>query len=524
MTIQLRPYQTAALDAVLAAWKQGRRRVIINHACGLGKTVLGLSLAARTVAKGKRCLWLAGRDELIEQPRMAAPALGIDPAKVGVVKADLDEHDRPLVLASIQTLWRTERRARAYAIPFDLVIFDECHGALAKCNRELLDALPGAPFVIGLTATVERGDGESLAPVFPGGIVHAFGLIDAVRAGWLCDFEARQVTVPEMVLDSLAHGADDDFEDGALAAALLESGVIRATADAWVEHCRDRSGLVFTAGVEQAERTAAEMRVRGINAVALSGATPLDERRAAVRALRTGEIDVICNCALFLEGTDLPEINTVVMARPTLSKGLYVQAVGRALRLAKDKTRALIIDMVGASVLHDMVTAPILVGLAHPPEGGCCFAAWSKGDGTGEPKKREWDLSTQKKTWAAWVALGNGDVMAASGPERSMVIVKPVGSGGWVCDFWRGSVRESLTPAPVWRELAVSLGEDVIRRIQGAKKVSKAGADWRAGEPSDKQRAALAKWGVAVSPGWTKGDAADALTKCFAARLLRMSS
>ena len=429
--VRLRDYQQKTITALERAYAQKRRRVIVNLFCGLGKTITAMSLVARAVAKGSRVVWLARREELLSQARQAALALGIQEAQVGLVKADSDEVTASLVLASAQTLWRTERLARILSAGQPrLVVYDECDDACATCNRTMLDALSPDTFVIGLTATPERTDGASLAGPFPGGICYSYSLLEAIRDGWLVDFKAIQVDVPEIQLDALALGGDGDFEDGALADALVEDGVIRATARAWLDHCRGRRTLVFTASVLQAERTAIEMRALGARVEAVSGQTPTDARRAAVAALRRGGLDAVANCALFTHGTDLPEVDTILMARPTLSKPLYQQIAGRALRLSPNKDGALIVDLCGSSLLHSPCTAPILVGAARGTGGWLGAAALASRDG-GDLKSRTWDVRAQKKTWAAWVALGNGDVMAASGPERSMVIVKPVGSGGW---------------------------------------------------------------------------------------------
>ena len=519
MPVQLRDYQTAAIAAGQRAYAQGRRRVVVTLPTGAGKTITMMSLVARAVAKGSRVIWLAHRDELvIGQPSQAALALGVREEQIGVVKAARDEVAAPLVLASIQTLAREARRLRCLPgePPFRLCIYDEGHHAASTSARAVLAALPADCMVIGLTATPERGDGASLASVYPGGICYSYSLLEAIRDGWLCDFRAVQVDIPELTLDALAVGADGDYEDGALADAMAEDAVIRATSRACVDHCAGRRALIFCASVLQSEKTAAEMRSAGLAAQSVDGSTPLADRRAAIEALRRGELDALCNCQLFTEGTDIPEADAIIMARPTLSKGFYLQQIGRGLRQAAGKDGCVIVDLVGASILHQPYTAPVLVGAARGMSGWLGAGALAGG---GETAKRQWDVRENKRQWAAWVNIGQDGIIAASGAERSMVIVRPTSDGGWLADFWRGDLREPLTPAPVWRELAVGLAEDVIRRIEGAKKLSKAGADWRAGPPSDRQIAALARCRIDAKPA-TKGEAADLMTRFFAGRLL----
>ena len=187
MPITMRDYQERAIAACVEKAAAGHRRVIVNHPTGCGKTVLAVEMARRALAKSDGdVLWLTHREELADQTARTATAIGIPADEVGVVMADRDEHDRRLVIASLPTLWqerRLDRVVRGGSRRFRLAIYDEVHHAAARCNRAVLDALPWDPFVIGLTATIERGDGGSLKDVFPGGIAHQLPLSDAIRDG-----------------------------------------------------------------------------------------------------------------------------------------------------------------------------------------------------------------------------------------------------------------------------------------------------------------------------------------------------
>ena len=154
--ILLRPYQEAAMDAFSSRLAAGVQRGVINLPTGCGKTVTGLAIAKRM---GLRTLWLAHRDELIEQPHRAIRAVWPD-AATGVVKADRNELDAQVVFASIQTVSRPERLGKLSG--YGLVVVDECHHAAAPSYRRVLEELgtftKGGPPVLGLTATLESGD------------------------------------------------------------------------------------------------------------------------------------------------------------------------------------------------------------------------------------------------------------------------------------------------------------------------------------------------------------------------------
>lgn len=167
-TLALRPYQQTALDAIKAAWLRGIRRQLLALPTGAGKTMVFAHLVA---SRQGRALILAHRDELIQQAadklEMVAPELN-----VGIIKAERDEHTAPVVVVSVQTLSRPRRLERV--IPdFETVIIDEAHHAWADSYRRILSHVrafePEGPLTLGVTATPERGDHESLGAEARGG-------------------------------------------------------------------------------------------------------------------------------------------------------------------------------------------------------------------------------------------------------------------------------------------------------------------------------------------------------------------
>jgi hypothetical protein len=328
---RLRPYQVEALAAGEAAAAEGKRRALV----------------------------VAHRDELLDQAGWKLVHGGIPKPDIGLVKAGRDEVDRPVVLASVQTLARKARRerllrAQAEHGPFATIVIDEAHHAPAPSYKALLDDLDAAategsePLVLGVTATPSR---KGVHAIF-GEPVYSRDLIDMIAEGWLCDLRGRRVGI-DLDLGRVRRKAGD-YVEADLARALGDADAPEAVAAAWAEHAEGRPTLCFTAGVALAHETAAALRRKGASAEALDGTTDPEERRAMLARYRAGETAVLVNCAVLTEGVDLPHTACVVIARPTLSPLLYAQMVGRGTRIAPAKADCLVLDLAGATAQHNL--------------------------------------------------------------------------------------------------------------------------------------------------------------------------
>ena len=134
--------------------------------------------------------------------------------------------------------------------------------------------------------------------------------------------------------------------------------VIGSAVDAYERHCAGKRAIFFGVDVKHSEMAAQRFREAGHVAVHLDGNTPRDERARIIKALGTGEIKIVCNCGLISEGANVPAVEAVLLARPTQSFALYLQQVGRALRIAPGKERAIILDLVGNIGRHGLPDAP----------------------------------------------------------------------------------------------------------------------------------------------------------------------
>lgn len=347
--IKLRPYQYAAIGAIRDRFEAGDRSTLLILPTGTGKTVTFGYYAHTLAREGKRTLILAHRSELIDQAAETLSRLGLE---VDVEKAESYARtfgDPHAVVATVQTLQRKrlESWPRDY---FDLVVTDEAHHATADSYGNIYRHFDANH--LGVTATADRSDDDHLSAVF-----------DSV-AYELTLWEAMTAEAPGPYLSRLRFIQCDVGIDlrairttaGDLNAGDLEEAIrphVETLANAVKQEIGDRRGLVFTPDVGSAQAMASAFESIGVSARWVSGDDV--DRRTKVAAYKAGEFQLLCNCALLTEGFDAPETAAIVLCRPTKSRSLYAQMVGRGTRLAPGKTNCLLIDFNWLTVKHDLV-------------------------------------------------------------------------------------------------------------------------------------------------------------------------
>ena len=519
--LEPRPYQTEAVTACLEAAAAGQRRVLVALPTGTGKTIIFAKLLHE---RGGRSLVLAHRDELIQQ---AADKLRLvdDTRRIGIVKADRDETTAPTVVASVQTLARP-RRLERLTPDFTTLVVDEAHHAVADSYQRILDHCgawePVGPLVVGVTATPERGDKQALAEVFEA-IVYQKSILEMLRAGYLCDLRAVQVMVQANF--SALRTTRGDWQEGDLERALLAANAPEQVLEAFQEHARDRKALCFTPTVKTAYAIAEAFQEAGIAAAALDGTTPLDERRAILHRLHTGATQVVCNCGVLTEGFDEPSIDCIIMARPTQSRVLYTQMLGRGTRTYPGKADCLILDVVGVTTSHRLQTVATLFDLAPAQLKAATVSEALEAqeretraceETSGTLVARAIDLFARRPL--AWVQTRRGAWVLGLGGEQGRLRLEMVPGQ----DTWR-VLHEHTNGHTEVRHQALPLGyaqgaaEDLARAL-GAGRLLDPQAPWRHTPASDKQKEALRKWGVAFDPAITKGEAGALLTAIFGDR------
>lgn len=380
----LRPYQREALDHVYEHWdSDSDLGAMLVMSTGTGKTRTALQLVVDAIERGDRVVWLAHRSELLDQPmRDLAKTWPQHAAKGGVVQADRNAADAQVVFASIDTLRTKKRRDLVLSHgPVGVLVVDEAHHSMAKSHRKVIDAMTGPDtLLLGLTATPDREDGADLGEHWE--IVFSYGLVDAIRDGFLVPPFAVVERLANLDLSKVS--GRRDYDDAALGRELLIAGIVEHTVKQLgcphvCEELPDRertkeinpkgrSGMVFTATVEQARLTAAALREVGWTARYICAETPPIERRRILRAFRVGDVFWLCNAAVLTEGTDLPRASVIVLARPTKSWSLAIQMIGRGLRLNDGKEDCMILDLAGATDEHNLISAPVLIGGSRCPK------------------------------------------------------------------------------------------------------------------------------------------------------------
>lgn len=354
----LRPYQRAAVDAVLRDFAVGRRRVLVVMATGLGKTVLFADLVRQELAAGGRVLVLAHRGELLEQ---AAQKLAV----VGVVAA-LEQGgqraaaDAGCVVASVQTM-RGRRLEQWAPDAFTLIVVDEAHHATAPGYTAVVARFATAR-VLGVTATPDRLDGAALRDVFEV-CSYRYEMRAAIQAGYLAPLVARRVHVEGLDLAGVRTKAGD-LDRSELGAVMAAEEHLHGVAVPTLELAGDRRTIVFAVDVAHANALAEVLNRYHPNvARAVDGTARAADRAALLADFRAGAFRVLVNCALFTEGFDEPTISCVVVARPTKSRALYTQMVGRGTRLAPGKSDCLVLDVTGMAGRHRLIgPADVLAG------------------------------------------------------------------------------------------------------------------------------------------------------------------
>ncbi len=341
--------QLAALAALEKTRAQGTTRACVVLATGLGKTLLAaLDVAAWAEVHGRlpRTLFLAHREELLEQAaatfrrvlRQGWPGL-----QIGFCVGAKSSLDGDLVLASVQKLSRPEWLGRLEPGSFDFVIVDETHHAAAPSYRSVLDRFEKA-FVLGLTATPERADGADVLGLFDDHVAYRADLGVGISEGLLAPF--AYLGVKDEIDYANIPWRNQRFDPEELSKAAETEARMETLWRAWSENPGTRT-LVFCCSIRHAQFASRWLKARGVRVECVHGGADSFYREEALEGLRAGRLDALCVVDLFNEGIDVPELDRVIMLRPTESPVIFLQQLGRGLRKHGDKESLRVIDFVG---------------------------------------------------------------------------------------------------------------------------------------------------------------------------------
>ncbi len=338
--LELKPYQRECIDKINSL-ENGSHLVAV--ATGLGKTVIFSQIKRRG-----RVLILSHRDELVHQPQKYYDC------SFGVEQASEHSNGEEVVSTSVQSLVR--RLDKFDPNDFDMIITDEAHHAAAPSYKKIYKYFKPR-LHIGFTATPKRGDKVRLNDVFDD-IIFSRDLKWGIENSYLSDINCFRVDLGYDL--SKVKKKNGDFDTKQLSLSVNRPELNEKTAQAYRELAVGQT-LIFAADVAHAN--ALSQLIDG--SVVVTGKTPADKRKQIISDFTARKIPCIINCMVFTEGTDMPLIETVITARPTVNASLYTQMVGRGLRLYKGKKYLTLIDCVGAAGRNALCTAPTLLGLDY---------------------------------------------------------------------------------------------------------------------------------------------------------------
>lgn len=334
--LELREYQQEALRNLQVMRENKESIALLYQATGTGKTVTAV-MDAKSV--GGRTLFVAHTMELVNQAYQTFQALWKG-ASVGKFADSVKELDKDIVCGSIQSIALNLDMFKED--DFDYIIIDEAHHATADTYQKVL-AYFKPKFLLGLTATPERADDTNILEIFKN-TAHKLDIQTAVEIGALVDVRCIRIHTNIDMTQVRFNSVQYNIRDLDVKICVTERNAL--IVKTWLDYVKNKRTVVFCASVKHAEQIAALFKEKGVSAEAVSGSMKTSERNEMLAKFAKGELKVLCACDLLNEGWDCPETEVLFMARPTMSKVLYTQQLGRGMRLSEGKEYLMVFDFV----------------------------------------------------------------------------------------------------------------------------------------------------------------------------------
>ncbi|QQV92941.1 DNA helicase [Mycobacterium phage Hydro] len=554
---QLRDYQVAAVDAVERDWASGKNRVGVVLPTGSGKSSVIGETGRRALDRSQRVLCLAHRGELLDQMRRDFIAVAPHYAdRTGIVRAETDDSHADIVFATLQTLATAHRRQALGKR--HVILWDEVHHAGAEGFHTTFSELGGYDdaLMAGFTATMYRNERGviGLGDVIQK-ISYEKDIRWAIKKGFLV--QPRGLTVRIKGLDALndVRSVAGDFHQGELAEVM--EACTQYVVDAIKLHAADRRPIIFAASVDAAHHIADALSTADFPAVAVTGAMKYEDRLPIYESFRDGTARALVTVQVLTEGADFPMCDTVVLARPTRSRNLYSQMVGRALRLYPNKDDALVLDLAGSTRAMKLVSLTALDTGAETRE----VDEFGEdieldelddlmGDGGGEPAVKEVrqgpvdmvSIDLLANSDLVWMETVGGIPFLPLMEDNQVVFIMPEGyrvppkgqadtvrwaigqmgtrsrRGGWVTASGRFPIH---TDDPDFTDLATALENAEVWIVESDQQLPVRKASWRRNQkPSEAQLKFARTLGIVIDDDMTKARLSDEISVRVTSRVL----
>ncbi len=399
-----RNYQVECVEQIYRHLSENRSTMAVL-ATGLGKTVVAAETVLQLPPECGRVLFLAHRKELIEQAANSIGAhidegCGIEMAKQSDARKGGLVHRSRVVVASVQTLMKDSRLKAYRPSEFGLVITDECHHATADSYKKIFGWFQQNRQCrfLGITATPDRADSELLGTIYDT-VAYEKDICSGIDGGWLVpivqkfvrieglDFSTCRTTAGDVNARDLERAMAGDAESEDEDAKRKHEELLHRVADPAVKEARGRPGIVFCVTVRHAEDMAMMLRRYGCTAEAVTQETSSDRRAEIIRDFKSGKLQWLVGVGVFTEGFDAPNAEVIVVARPTKSRALYTQMVGRGTRpllaalsgcgdadsrkaaiAGSAKPNCTVLDFVGNSGRHKLICTADILGNEFPED------------------------------------------------------------------------------------------------------------------------------------------------------------
>lgn len=465
ISIELRDYQKECLESVIDEHNAGVSRQLLTLPTGAGKTIIMVAIAKEF---DKRTLLLAHREELIDQA-VEKFQLFWPGVSVGVCMAERNEIDAQIVVGSVQSCCRPKRLEQLKGQGFSVMMIDEAHHSASLSYQAVIAELGfndnnSDKLLLGVTATPQRADKIGLGNTFDK-VTFSRSISTMIRAGYLAPVIGRKI-LTNLTLRNV-RVQNGDFAIGELSEVVNTPERNEFIASRFLEYAHDRKGIAFCCDVQHCKDLADVFQAQGINSKAVWGDMTDTERQSVLGDIKHGRIQVVTSCGILTKGYDEPSITAIVMARPTKSQGLYIQSIGRGLRLWPGKENCLVLDFTDRNNTLDSVMS---LSSAIPE---------AKQISEDVQKEVDRELDTRPKiqvlkdvdnefdilgaTRFIWVDINDGEWSLQDDDKRE-IIMQPADGGYTAMLYYPDGSSKKIVNNPLPLEYAMGCAEDYARR------------------------------------------------------------